>query len=161
VSTNLSKPVAEYLDDLKERLRSVAELAADHAQSAQADYAELSAHFWVYAAIIDVSCRSLRVWPRPFLGLCSYYRRFVSQFASVAAPLHRLQNKNVTFEWGAKEEDAFQELKRRLMTTPILGMPTDEGTYYLDTDACESGLGAVLSQDQRVRRLSLLTHSAP
>ena len=104
----------------------------------------------------DAKIATIRDWPSPrnlrelrsFLGLSSYYRRFVPQFASVAAPLHRLQNKNVTFEWGAREEDAFQELKRRLMTTPILGMPTDEGTYYLDTDASETGLGAVLSQDQ-------------
>jgi len=104
----------------------------------------------------DAKIATIRDWPSPrnlrqlrsFLGLCSYYRRFVLQFTSVAAPLHRLQNKNVTFEWGAKEEDALQELKRRLMTTPILGMPTDEGTYYLDTDACETWLGAILSQDQ-------------
>jgi len=104
----------------------------------------------------DAKIATIRDWPSPrnlrelrsFWGLSSYYRRFVPQFASLAAPLHRLQNENVTFEWGARKEDAFQELKRRLMTTPILGMPTDEGTYYLDTDACETGLGAVLSQDQ-------------
>jgi len=104
----------------------------------------------------DAKIATIRDWPSPrnlrelrsFWGLSSYYRRFVPQFASLAAPLHRLQNENVTFELGARKEDAFQELKRRLMTTPILGMPTDEGTYYLDTDACETGLGAVLSQDQ-------------
>lgn len=66
----------------------------------------------------------------------------------MAAPLYRLQNKQVQFEWGRKQDDAFKNLKHRLMSTPILGMPTDQGRFYLDTDASDTGLGAVLSQDQ-------------
>jgi len=87
-------------------------------------------------------------WPTPrnltelrsFVGLCSYYRRFISGFANLAAPLHALTR----FSWGIEQEEAFNQLKKR----PILGMPTDEGTYYLDTDASDIGLGAVLSQNQ-------------
>ena len=95
-------------------------------------------------------------WPLPrnltelrsFVGLCSYYRRFISGFASMAAPLHELTRKNVRFNWGQEQDAAFKQLKERLISAPVLGMPRDEGTYYLDTDASDVGLGAVLSQDQ-------------
>jgi len=49
---------------------------------------------------------------------------------------------------GPEQEEAFNQLKKRLTSAPILGMPRDEGTYYLDTDASDIGLGAVLSQEQ-------------
>ena len=95
-------------------------------------------------------------WPTPcnltelrsFVGLCSYYRRFISGFANLAAPLHALTRKNARFSWGFEQEEAFNQLKERLISAPILGMPRDEGTYYLDTDASDIGLGAVLSQIQ-------------
>ena len=98
----------------------------------------------------------VRNWPTPhnltelrsFLGLCSYYRRFVSGFADIAAPLYKLQKRNVAFEWTDEQEDAFNRLKEVLTTAPILGMPTADGRFYLDCDASDVGLGAVLSQDQ-------------
>ena len=95
-------------------------------------------------------------WPTPrnltelrsFVGLCSYYRRFIAGFADIAAPLHDLTKKHASFRWGPEQDRAFNELKQRLISAPILGMPRDEGTYYLDTDASNLGLGAVLSQEQ-------------
>ena len=83
-----------------------------------------------------------------FLGLCSYYKRFIPGFADIAAPLHVLQRKDVRFEWTQEQEDSFNELKTRLTTAPVLGMPRYEGIFYLDTDASDVGLGAVLSQEQ-------------
>ena len=99
---------------------------------------------------------AIRDWPTPrnlsqlrsFLGLCSYYRRFIPGFADVAAPLHALQRKQVQFTWTSEQEDAFNRLKERLTSAPVLGMPTDEGTFYLDCDASDVGLGAVISQRQ-------------
>ena len=85
---------------------------------------------------------------RSFVGLCSYYRRFITGFADVAAPLHALRRKNARFIWGNEQDEAFNNLKERLISAPILGMPRDEGTYYLDTDASNTGSGAVLSQEQ-------------
>jgi RNase H-like domain found in reverse transcriptase/Reverse transcriptase (RNA-dependent DNA polymerase)/Integrase core domain/Integrase zinc binding domain/Zinc knuckle len=85
---------------------------------------------------------------RSFLGLCGYYRRFVSHFSEIAAPLHALTGKHVTFQWGDKCQTAFETLKQRLTTSPILSMPTDEGEYRLDTDASNVAIGAVLSQIQ-------------
>jgi len=98
----------------------------------------------------------VQYWPTPrnltelrsFVGLCSYYRRFISGFSNLAAPLHALTWKNARFSWGIEQEEAFNHLKERLTSAPILGMPRGEGTYYLDKDASDIGLGAVLSQNQ-------------
>src|SRR3989442_2994259 len=98
----------------------------------------------------------VRSWPRPqnttetrsFIGLVIYYRRFVNQFAKVAAPLHALAAKNAKFIWTEECEIAFEELKKRLITSPILAMPNDDGEFRLDTDASNYAIGAVLSQVQ-------------
>ena len=98
----------------------------------------------------------VRDWPPPrnlselrsYLGLCSYYRRFMKGFADIAAPLYKLQKKNAPFVWGKPQQDAFDRLKEMLISAPILGMPTDTGQFYLDCDASDVGLGAVLSQNQ-------------
>ena len=95
-------------------------------------------------------------WPRPknvtkvrsFLGLCSYYRKFIKSFSSIAKPLSVLTEKNRIFTWTPKAENAFQTLKQRLITTPILADPDPEGNFILDTDASNFGVGAVLSQVQ-------------
>ena len=95
-------------------------------------------------------------WPRPtnqteirsFLGLCSYYRRFVKDFASIASPLHALTGKNQRFEWTEACEKSFQQLKVMMTSSPILAMPRDSGRFILDTDACDVSIGAVLSQEQ-------------
>ena len=60
---------------------------------------------------------------RRFLGLTLYYRRFVNHFAKVAEPLHRLTCKNAAFEWSQECQVAFDELKRRLVTSPVLAYP--------------------------------------
>ena len=94
-------------------------------------------------------------WPTPrtakevqsFVGLCSYYRRFVKGFANVARPLHQIVNAD-EFRWTAEYEAAFSELKQALTTPPVLGYPADEGIFILDTDASGQGIGAVLSQIQ-------------
>ena len=103
-----------------------------------------------------VKVQAVAEWPRPtnvtevrsFLGLCSYYRRFVQGFAAIAGPLHALTGKNAKFVWTIGCQDAFVTLKQRLIETPILAMPQDHGTYYLDTDASDDSIGAVLSQEQ-------------
>ena len=99
---------------------------------------------------------SVQSWPVPrsvtevrsFLGLCSYYRRFVRDFAKIAAPLHALTGKNARFQWSGDCQAAFEVLKERLVSTPILAMPRDDGDYRLDTDASNFSIGGVLSQIQ-------------
>ena len=93
-------------------------------------------------------------WPQPstvtevkrFLGLCSYYRRFVPDFATVAKPLIVLTEKNVPFRWTEVQEDAWNKLKKSLTEAPVMAYPDPNATFVLDTDASQDGIGAVLSQ---------------
>ena len=103
---------------------------------------------------IPVSASTLR----SFLG--SYYRRFVRAFADIAASLHRLTEKDKAFSWSKECNDAFQRLKQVLSHAPVLAYTTSEGTFVLDTDASNTGIGAVLSQKQGDRRRSLPTLAA-
>ena len=83
---------------------------------------------------------------RSFLGFASYYRRFIKDFASVAAPMVHLTRNNVPFVWGEKEKQAFDELKHRLVSTPIVRPPDFGKQFFLQTDASKDGIGAVLTQ---------------
>ena len=98
-------------------------------------------------------------WPVPsspkelkrFLGLCSYYRKFVPKFAEIAHPLHELTSVTQSgqkFTWTPKANSAFQILEGKLTKTPILGYPNERENFIVDTDASNVGLGAVLSQVQ-------------
>ncbi|KAL8149186.1 hypothetical protein AgCh_006264 [Apium graveolens] len=100
---------------------------------------------------------------RSFLGLVSYYRRFVKDFAKIATPLTKLTRKNERFVWTEKCEESFQELKKRLVTTPVLALPDEIGNFVIYIDASLKGLGCVLMQHDKVianeERLLLLTFS--
>ena len=85
---------------------------------------------------------------RSFLGLASYYRKFIENFSSIAAPLTALTRKGVKFSWSPECEVAFQTLKTCLTQAPVLSYPTNNDPYILDTDASNYGLGATLSQIQ-------------
>uniref|UniRef100_A0A7N8XXX0 ribonuclease H n=1 Tax=Mastacembelus armatus TaxID=205130 RepID=A0A7N8XXX0_9TELE len=97
---------------------------------------------------------AVKDWPTPttiselrsFLGLVSYYRRFVRNFASIASPLHRLTEKGRAFGWTQACDAAFQQLKMALVDTPVLAYPYPQQPFILDTDASNVGVGAVLSQ---------------
>jgi len=66
----------------------------------------------------------------------------------VAAPLYALTQKGAKYEWTPDSQRAFEVVKLRLMTEPILALPSDKGTFMLDCDATSYGLGAILSQEQ-------------
>ena len=85
---------------------------------------------------------------RSFLGLTGYYRRFIRDYSAIAQPLTRLTKKDVPFEWGPEQEQAFETLRTALVTQPVLGFPTPGGQFVLDTDASLLAIGAVLSQLQ-------------
>ena len=96
-------------------------------------------------------------WPTPtdlssvrsFLGLASYYRKFVKSFASIASPLTELSKKNMDFSWDDRRETAFQAVKDALVKSTALTFPTkDNNEYILDTDASAYAIGGVLSQVQ-------------
>ena len=85
---------------------------------------------------------------RRFLGLSSYYRRFVPNFAKIAHPLHQLTCKGADFRWTKECEATFQLLKGKLVSAPVLAYPCFDKDFILETDASIMGLGAVLSQRQ-------------
>ena len=100
--------------------------------------------------------KAVQEWPTPkdlnqlrsFLGLCTYYRRFVKDFALIAAPLHQLTKKGQSFVWTAGCQEAFDKLKEHLVTAPILAYPNATDNFVLDTDASSCSIGGVLSQVQ-------------
>ena len=87
---------------------------------------------------------------RSFLGLAGYYRRFVADFSRLAAPMTKLTRKGVKFIWDEACEKAFQELKKRLTSAPILIVPERGVGYTIYCDASKEGLGCVLMQNGKV-----------
>jgi len=85
---------------------------------------------------------------RSFLGLASYYRKFIKSFSLIAEPLYELMRKGRPFSWGEPQQQAFEQLKSCLVQAPVLGTPQPNGCFYLDSDASDKGLGIVLSQNQ-------------
>ncbi|GJR25757.1 putative reverse transcriptase domain-containing protein, partial [Tanacetum coccineum] len=101
---------------------------------------------------------SIKDWASPkspteicqFLGLAGYYRRFIEGFSKIAKPMTKLTQKKVKFEWGDKQETAFQLLKQKLCSAPILALPEGSEDFIVYCDASIKGLGAVLMQREKV-----------
>jgi transposase InsO family protein len=114
--------------------------------------------------------RAVSEWPVPvtlqelrrYLGFTSYYRRFIRNFAKLAAPLHGLvgeaagakkkgrKNKQASIRdlWGESHQKSFEALRDAMTQAPLLGYPDFRLPFILETDASNQGLGAVLGQDQ-------------
>ena len=96
-------------------------------------------------------------WPTPmspkqirqFLGLASYYRRFIHNFAQITAPLNRLLEKGKRWQWTEQCSQAFTLLKTKLTSAPLLVYPNFEEAFIVDCDASDDGLGTVLSQNHQ------------
>src|SRR6266542_7096038 len=85
-----------------------------------------------------------------FLGLMEYYRRFIKNFSKIAKPMTELLKQGVKFEWTDECEMAFQTLKTRLTTAPVLAQPDIHKDFDVYYDASRIGLGCVLMQEGRV-----------
>ncbi|GFS52302.1 hypothetical protein TNCV_4850271 [Trichonephila clavipes] len=98
---------------------------------------------------------AVKNWKRPenlrelrsFLGLCTYYRKFVKGISNIAKPLHKLTESKQKFQWTKECEDSFLQLKEALTSSPILIYPQPDKPFILDTDASNESVGAVLSQE--------------
>nr|GFA06067.1 Ty3/gypsy retrotransposon protein [Tanacetum cinerariifolium] len=105
-------------------------------------------------AVENSKVQAVLSWPTPksakgvrgFLGLAGYYRKFIKDFGSIPAPLHRLVGKD-PFSWDSAAETSFQALKQALTTTPTLGLPNWSLTFTIECDASGVGIGAVLTQN--------------
>jgi hypothetical protein len=87
---------------------------------------------------------------RSFLGLVGYYQRFIENFSKIAKPLTSLLEKGVDFSWTDERQKAFEELKKRLTTAPVLTLPDQSKRFTVYCDASRDGLGCVLMQEGRV-----------
>ena len=83
---------------------------------------------------------------RSFVGLCSYYRRFIKDFSSIAAPLNKLTRKSQKFCWSPECENAFQSLKSALISAPVLRLPDMNKQFILTTDASTTAISYILGQ---------------
>ena len=136
----------------EDHLRIILQLLRDHQLYAKFSKCELwltEVRFLghvVSASSVSMNPEKVEVvmsWERPksvieirsFLGLAGYYRRFIKDFSRLAAPMTRLTRKEVKFDWNDRCEEAFQELKRRLTTTPILIVPDRGQGYTMYCDA--------------------------
>ena len=96
--------------------------------------------------------KAIKNWPQPtnlqqvrsFLGLAGFYRHFVKDFSTIAAPLHALSKNNAPFVWGPLQSAAFDELKSLLTHAPILALPNFDKTFEVHCDASGTGIGGVL-----------------
>ncbi|MCO5574932.1 hypothetical protein L7F22_028727 [Adiantum nelumboides] len=84
---------------------------------------------------------------RSFIGMCAYYRRFIEKFSLIAGPLHDLTKKNVRYVWIEKSQQAFDTLKQKLISQPVLALPDLSKPFEVQCDACGDCLGAVLLQE--------------
>ena len=83
---------------------------------------------------------------KAFLGLCNYYRRFIKGFAQIASPLNKLTSKKEKFVWSPECQQAFETLKAKLISAPILAYPDFNLPYHLYVDASQTGLRLTLGQ---------------
>ena len=99
--------------------------------------------------------RAILDWPRPqsvhdvrsFLGLASYYRKFIKGFSQLAKPMTDLTRDKVAWSWGDAQERSFTALKVAIATAPILRLPDFERQFIITTDASDVAIGAILEQD--------------
>lgn len=99
---------------------------------------------------------------RRFLGLTSYYRRFIKGYARIAQPLNTRLKKGKIYNWDQDCQQAFDELKKKLISKPILEFSDFSKPFYIHTDASNFGIGAVLTQrdeDNKERVISYLSRT--
>ncbi|QRW24199.1 Retrotransposable element Tf2 protein [Rhizoctonia solani] len=108
--------------------------------------------------------QAVQEWPTPtkvkevqlFLGFANFLQQFVANFSHMARPLHNLVKKDTTWQWGTKEQEAFQRLKDAITNAPVLCHADPLKPYFLETDTLGVALGSILSQQQEDGCLHLL-----
>ncbi|GJX80036.1 putative reverse transcriptase domain-containing protein [Tanacetum coccineum] len=123
-----------FLEEYSECVQLKVELSKKNEMFEKAVYDELSKR----CARIEKRC------------LDGYYRRFIKGFSKIAKSMTKLTQKGIKFDWGEKEENAFQLIKQKLYSAPILVLPEGSEDFMVYCDASHKGLGAVLMQRKKV-----------
>ncbi|KAL0168811.1 hypothetical protein M9458_037033, partial [Cirrhinus mrigala] len=172
----LNRWVIVYMDDILvysnsyaehvQHVRSVLQRLVQHklyAKEEKCQFHQQSIAFLGYiispegVAMDETKVRAVQNWPQPrtlkelqrFLGFSNFYRRFIRNFSSVAAPLTAMVKKGETrLTWSPDALSAFHELRRRFTTAPVLRHPDPQLPFLVEVDASSTGVGAVLSQKQ-------------
>ncbi|XP_028177583.1 uncharacterized protein LOC114365243 [Ostrinia furnacalis] len=103
-------------------------------------------------AVENFKCPTNQHEVRQFLGLASFFRRFVKNFAIIANPLTRLLKKDSRWEWGTEQAKAFSTLKSELVKRPILALYDVTANTQIHTDACKTGIAGMLLQEDNTGR---------
>jgi len=85
---------------------------------------------------------------RQFLGLASYFQKYVQNFGTIVRPITNLLQKDCAFAWGKEQQKAFNEVKEKLTTRPVLALYDPNARTEVHTDASQEGIGAILLQEQ-------------
>uniref|UniRef100_A0A8C5PY86 ribonuclease H n=1 Tax=Leptobrachium leishanense TaxID=445787 RepID=A0A8C5PY86_9ANUR len=109
----------------------------------------------------EAKVKAILDWPTPkdkkavqqFMGFANFYRRFIRSFSHLSAPITSLTKKDVRFQWSAEAQQAFERLKKSFTQAPVLKQPEAHLPYYLETDASDIALGAILSQRSGDKKL--------
>ena len=174
----LDEFVLVYLDDIliyskniadhALHLRVIFEKLREHrlfAKIEKCEFAKESVEFLghvVSSEVLEIEkqkVRAIKDWPKPssvkeiqsFLGLVNYYRRFIRHVAEISRPLTNLLKKDSPYSWTAAQNKAFETLKSKIASAPVLKLPNPHQKYVLMTDASDIGLGGVLSQEENGR----------
>jgi len=99
--------------------------------------------------------KAVKEWKTPtkikdiesFLGFANFYRWFIHNFSHTTRPLNELKGKK-EWKWEKEHQEAFEELKEKIMSQPILSLPRREGKFRVETDTSGHAIGGVLSQEQ-------------
>jgi hypothetical protein len=98
------------------------------------------------SAVMEMPTPQCAAHIETFLGKVGYYQAFIPDYADLTRPLQQLKHMHAEWKWGQTEQNAFDELKKRLSNAPVLRHPDFKRKFILQTDASGYGLGAVLSQ---------------
>jgi len=104
---------------------------------------------------LERNIEAVKLFPKPikikdvraFIGLCSYYRKYIKNFSKIANPLIEITKKDVGFKWEKEQEHAFEYLKQAITSAPVLAHFKDGREIFITTDASLEGLGGILEQE--------------
>nr|GEX03926.1 putative reverse transcriptase domain-containing protein [Tanacetum cinerariifolium] len=173
----LDKFVIVFIDDIliyfknkedhEKHLKTILELLKNeklYAKFSKCDFWLKSVQFLLHVInsngvhVDHAKVEAIRNWSAPitptevrqFLGLSGYYRRFIEGFSLISKPLTKLTQKNKKDEWGMEEDEAFQTLKQKLCSAPILALPEGTENFFIYCDVSLKGFGAALMQREKV-----------